>query len=841
MSNSKSITRKKASLDPYSAEGLKSEGLKVVQDLSGETWTDYNLHDPGVTILEQVCYALTDLIYRTDFDTADYLTDKSGNIDAEKQALFHAEDIFPSQAITLEDYRKILFDLLPEIDYIWMRALEDESATRSGDYRIYVKLNEKLEAKESKALQREILQKVKTIYSANRNLCENLGSVHIVEPKYYSLHGAIDLSSDRDFSVILAEIYFRCARQVSPNIPFHDYEKKLAEKSMEAVFEGPLTKYIYIEGEDLNQGRDSITISALIGAISEIEGVRFIESLWFEDEAGHKMDTIWDDPELQYVPCLRIPEARHELGICLLKNGRAYRVSLSAAHLEYERRYTHLQNLRQNEQHFAGLIQRPQGVYRDLSDYHSIQNDFPVIYGINAFGVPKSETASRKAQAKQLKAYLLFFEQPMANYLASVAQIPRLFSADETLEQSYFSQVLNENSVPNMKGLYRDSGDALKSNIAQTLSKYDPFFDRRRRVLDYLLGLYGEKFKQHALRQFNCYYDGQALEHELIRNQLRLLQQVVELSQRRAAAFNCEQPSWNTDNTAGLKKKVSILLGIQFSQNRSLVDVFVEKGLELLTDEAFKSLKSGTVALEYVDLSSITARIDHEFLEIPLRELEAQAHNNDERRLFQEIVFLKNNSLGASILRNGIHIERYRVGARGGSDGFQLVFKPSDDDRWEYLAAFEHIEQAVSAANALRRLMIKLNVESEGLHLLEHLLFRSKTASAYVDVPEDFYPFKMSVIFPAWTARFHEKEFRRLAEETLRLNAPAHIYLDCYWLEFDQMNVFEVLYKEWLDKKFLEDKVDFEENAVALDVAGKALIDFLLSLQAEEKKAFSGA
>jgi len=76
-----------------------------------------------------------------------------------------------------------------------------------------------------------------------------------------------------------------------------------------------------------------------------------------------------------------------------------------------------------------------------------------------------------------------------------------------------------------------------------------------------------------------------------------------------------------------------------------------------------------------------------------------------------------------------------------------------------------------------------------------------------------------------------------LAEETLRLNAPAHIYFECYWLEFDQMNIFEVLYKKWLDKKFLEDKVDFEGNAVALDVAGKALIDFLLSLQAEQKKA----
>ena len=33
----------------------------LLQELCGETWTDYNLHDPGVSILEQLCYGLTDL------------------------------------------------------------------------------------------------------------------------------------------------------------------------------------------------------------------------------------------------------------------------------------------------------------------------------------------------------------------------------------------------------------------------------------------------------------------------------------------------------------------------------------------------------------------------------------------------------------------------------------------------------------------------------------------------------------------------------------------------------------------------------------------------------------
>ena len=37
------------------------------QKFSGEKWTDYNYHDPGITLLEQICYAITDLGYKSNF------------------------------------------------------------------------------------------------------------------------------------------------------------------------------------------------------------------------------------------------------------------------------------------------------------------------------------------------------------------------------------------------------------------------------------------------------------------------------------------------------------------------------------------------------------------------------------------------------------------------------------------------------------------------------------------------------------------------------------------------------------------------------------------------------
>lgn len=37
--------------DGLDFKGLREEGIRVAQTLSGGVWTDYNLHDPGVTLL----------------------------------------------------------------------------------------------------------------------------------------------------------------------------------------------------------------------------------------------------------------------------------------------------------------------------------------------------------------------------------------------------------------------------------------------------------------------------------------------------------------------------------------------------------------------------------------------------------------------------------------------------------------------------------------------------------------------------------------------------------------------------------------------------------------------
>ena len=55
---------------------LFSEGIEILQKLSGQKWTDYNHHDPGITLLESTVFAMSEIDYKTETDMADLLLKK---------------------------------------------------------------------------------------------------------------------------------------------------------------------------------------------------------------------------------------------------------------------------------------------------------------------------------------------------------------------------------------------------------------------------------------------------------------------------------------------------------------------------------------------------------------------------------------------------------------------------------------------------------------------------------------------------------------------------------------------------------------------------------------------
>ena len=95
-------------------EVLRKKGLEYIEQLGSGLWTDYNIHDPGITILELLCYAITDLGYRTSLDIKDLIAEPENKVpkdNPERQGFYTARKILTVNPWTVADFRKLLVDI----------------------------------------------------------------------------------------------------------------------------------------------------------------------------------------------------------------------------------------------------------------------------------------------------------------------------------------------------------------------------------------------------------------------------------------------------------------------------------------------------------------------------------------------------------------------------------------------------------------------------------------------------------------------------------------------------------------------------------------------------------
>lgn len=99
---------------------LRAEGLAMIQKMGSRIWTDYNIHDPGITLLETLAFALTDLGYRLQTPVADLVALPSAQPrDHHDQSFYTPGEILPMNPLTIPDYRKLLIDI-PGVRNAWI-------------------------------------------------------------------------------------------------------------------------------------------------------------------------------------------------------------------------------------------------------------------------------------------------------------------------------------------------------------------------------------------------------------------------------------------------------------------------------------------------------------------------------------------------------------------------------------------------------------------------------------------------------------------------------------------------------------------------------------------------
>lgn len=143
MNSSQGISKNPPNIPTLDFNKLREEGMKLIQELSGDIWTDFNLHDPGITTLEVLCYALTDLGYRTDELIEAYKEKEAVNPDIIDRYFIHADELLPHLPLTKWDFENLTEKNHPKVLSTWFEKypLLHVSGAVQGGYEVAVFLS----------------------------------------------------------------------------------------------------------------------------------------------------------------------------------------------------------------------------------------------------------------------------------------------------------------------------------------------------------------------------------------------------------------------------------------------------------------------------------------------------------------------------------------------------------------------------------------------------------------------------------------------------------------------------------------------------------------------------
>lgn len=780
---------------------LREEGVALLQRLAGDVWTDYNEHDPGVTTLEQLCYALTELSYRAEFPTADLLTDpRTGRIDTRRHTLFIPRRILTCNPTTEDDYRKLFVDRVPGVANAWLTpyAPPDPAKYVGGlyDVALYAPGADPCVC-DGELTPAAVARRVRRVYCRHRGLCEDLHAVTVLKPLRAAVYADVNIEHARAPEATLAEIFFNVGLLFAPELRRSSL-KAMLDRGLTAdqIFNGPLLKNGFIDDGQLQPKASDIPVRDVVRAIVQSRGVAGVRNVRVKVGDGV---TYFNGDSIP-VPATRILQldmrADRQNGgftVRLFKDGIEYepdplrvRRELDKLWAEYRTTYTLGP---QYEQYFAV----PRGVRRDLETYYSIQQQYPDAYGIGDNGLPAGATRMRRGQAKQLKGYLLVFEQLMADYFAQLEHVRDLYSTETAPRQTYFYQYLYD-SVPDVRPLLKEDYPA---GLARLVERQDPYDERRNRFLNFLLALYAEGLDASEVAGSAGAPRDEGEGGRLIRAKLALLRHLVAATHDRARGFDYLGPDTPT-NVAGMEIKCRIQLGIDPLEHRPLADLLDESAVEVAHDNAHVSYAR--------PLGRHADHIEQNFVPVA-----AEAEAGEGAANVQPAT-LSGQTVSEEFITAAADIENYRVGSLPGEAATALVCKSPADEVWRLVGKYPDAETASAAARATCEAARNIIRHGRQLYIVEHLLLRFGR-SKRADPPrrdardageaEEFddkkfgYSFTVTAVVAGPPAPGGEQDWRTFVREVVRQNAPAHIVTEFCFLSLAELRRFEPLYWSW--------------------------------------------
>lgn len=787
-------------------------GLDHLCDLSRRLWTDHNLHDPGITTLELLCYALTDLAYRANFPIADLLAAADDDAENMAQQFFTPRQILPNRPLTANDYRKLLIDL-KGISNAWLLTAEQRyyADTLNGEllhhdpriehpaqqgiceigltglYKVLLAFDASVTTRTQRE---EVCAAAMRHLQANRNLCEDFVAVEIVQEQYYTLCAELELTTDAEPNKVMAHIQFEIDRYLAPPVPNHSLADMLERRHADGstyttaeIFTGPALQCGFIDDAELEQAdlRTELRLSDMISIIMDIEGVRAVRDILVNPLVpGNQPDDRAVAPTNKWriaVPAGKRPRLSdqqgrlvcYKRGIPLLPDAVKFKDELQKLNDALEAKL--------NEANPEDLP-IPMGRFRNTGAYQSFQHHFPVLYGLSEQGLPTNANAPRRALALQLKGYLLFFDQVMANYCAQLANVRELFSRTPAAARTCFTQRVD--SFPDAGHIY--AADVTADLLHEQIETPAEALARRNRFLDHLLSRVGEDF-HHYLNIMQSAFGAGA--ETALATKYQFLRDYPALGAERALAYDhtltAPDALWDTLNVSGLERRLARLLGIANFSRRNLGVVSYDLYTEL----------DKTPGDEY------RFRVKHPVSNKIL--LSGSMHYTTPAAAHDEMVLA---------IERAQHPEGYqRKVTIDGRHYFNIVNTAGEviARRIEYFDS----PDAMNAAIDLLMTHLRDYYSGEGMYLIENILLRPQQSDDpflpicvdpnCTDCAEaDPYSYRLHFVLPAYAGRFRNMDFRRFVEETIRTETPAHLLPKICWVGPDDMAAIESAWRDCL-------------------------------------------
>lgn len=624
----------------------------------------------------------------------------------------------------------------------------------------------------------------------HRNLAEDFCSIKAIEVEDIGICADMEVEPNADMEAILAEAYYRIDQYMSPDIKFYSLQQLLAAgKTVDEIFNGPALDNGFIDNNELSAAslRTVLYTSDVINLVMDIPGVKALKNFVFTryDDNGRLVESQpWSmNVSFNHQPRLYILASK----VLLFKNGLPFLPD--ANELSDTMQVIKGQHAQPKFSVLENDLPVPHGSYFNMESYFAVQNSLPLTYGIGPDGLPAPASRLRKAQAKQLKAYLLFFEQLLVNYLSQLANIKDLFAVDDTVDKTYFSRLLQESEIGGLSDLYAvPDADALQTLVETE----DMFLDRRNRFLDHLLARFAESFNDYALMLYSYTGDKQIAESSLIENKISFIKQFPVLSHDRGKAFNYKNPGLvcNDDNVAGLVKRIRVLLGYGTSYSSYFEIYEVNEASEgqfdfrwRLVDEDNNILLSSPGKYSDADQTKAIKKAKAEIEEV-FKYMDTSAQYKIKQVTKFVLSLVNEDDIVIATRKQNFNTEADAEVARDVIIAFKATI-----------------------------------LSAEKIYLVEHLLLRPRNkpapASPFTngdpmlpvcldescnDCDErDPYSFRITIVLNGEEGLANKGiEFRRFAEQTIRMETPAHLGLKICWVSKEELATFGELYCSWL-------------------------------------------